>query len=71
MPDKKFTVMVIKVFTGLEKKVKDLRDNFHEEIENKKEQIRVEECNNRNEKLLDGINSKLANAEHISDLEDS
>ena len=31
MPDKKFTVMVIKVFTGLEKKVKDLRDNFHKE----------------------------------------
>lgn len=35
-PDKEFKIMVITMFTGLEKKVDELIENFNKDIENKK-----------------------------------
>ena len=34
MPDKEFKVMLIKIFTGLERKVKELSETFNKVIEN-------------------------------------
>ena len=34
MPDQKFKVMIIKILTGLEKRIKDISEIFSKEIEN-------------------------------------
>ena len=34
MPDKQLKIMVIKIITGLKKRVDDLSENFYKEIEN-------------------------------------
>lgn len=47
-PDKESKVMVIKIFTGFEKKVEDLSETFNKEKGNIKESIRHEELNDRN-----------------------
>lgn len=36
MPDKKFKLLVIKIFTGLERNVDELSKNFSKEIKNMK-----------------------------------
>ena len=36
MPDKKFQVMILKILTGLEKRVEELNESFDKEIENVK-----------------------------------
>lgn len=72
MPDKDFRIMVIKIFTGLEKKVEDLSVIFKKEIENiKKNQSQI---NNSITKIntIEGINSRSEDVEEkISELEDS
>ena len=47
MPDREFKVVVIKIHSGLEKRVEDLSELLNKEIENiKKEPIR-DELNNK------------------------
>ena len=43
--------MIIKIFTGFERRVSELSENFNKDIENiKKEPVRAEEYNNWSEK---------------------
>lgn len=45
MPDKEYKIMIIKMFTRQERRVKELTENFNKEIENIK-RTRVEGYNN-------------------------
>ena len=51
MLDKEFKIMVIKMLTGLERRVYEFCENFNKEIENtQKKPLRAEEYKNCNEK---------------------
>ena len=63
MPEKTFKVMIIKMLTGLEKRMEELSKSFNKKMENIKELIRVEDHDNGNKSTLEGINSTLADAE--------
>ena len=73
MPDREFKVMVIKILTGLKKKVGDLSKTLNKETEKmKKSQSEMKNSITEVKGTLDGINSRLEKAEEqISNLEDS
>ena len=73
MPDKEFKVMIIKIFTGLEKRMEDFSETFNKEVENiKKNQSELKNTITDIKHTLERINSRLEDGkEHISDLEDS
>ena len=61
MPDKEFKVMIIKILTGLEKRVEDISKTLNTEI--KKKQSEIKNTINEIKNTLDGINSRLEEAE--------
>ena len=61
MPDKEFKVMIIKILTGLEKRVEDISEIPNKEI--KKKQQEMKNTINEIKNTLDGINSRLEEAE--------
>ena len=71
MPDREFKVMVIKLFTGLEKGVEDLKETFNKERENfLKNQLRMKNWVTEIKNTLEGINTLEKSEEHIHKLED-
>ena len=67
MPDREFKVMVIKILTGLEKRVEDISETLNNEI--KKNQSEMKNTINEIKNTLDGINNRVDEAEEsISDL---
>ena len=56
MPDREFKVMIIKIFTGLEKRVKDISETLNNEIKENQSEMKntISEIKN----TLDGINSR-------------
>ena len=67
MPDREFKVMVIKILTGLEKRVKDMSENLNRGIRNNIAEI---QRTNIIRNMHDGLHSRLKEAEgQINDLE--
>ena len=64
MPDREFKVMDIKILTGLEKRVEDLNKTLNKEIKNtEKNQLEMKNSITEIKNTLDGINSRLEEAE--------
>ena len=64
--------IVIKILTGLEKRVEYLSEALNKETENiKKNQSEMKSSITEIKNKLKGLNSRLEEAEHISNLEDS
>ena len=56
MPDQEFKVMIIKILTGLEKRVEDLSETFNKETENiKKNQSEIKNSITEIKNTLEGI----------------
>ena len=71
MPDREFKAMVTKILTRLGKRVEDLSEILNTETEKKKEP-EVKKSTTKIKHTLDGIHSKLQEAEEwISDLKDT
>ena len=67
IPDREFKVMVIKILTGLEKRVKDMSENLNRGIRNNIAEI---QRTNIIRNMHDGLHSRLKEAEgQINDLE--
>jgi len=62
MPDREFKVMIIRIFTGLEKRVEDLRENLNTEIRNNIAEMKGSINEMRN--TLDEMNIRLEEAEN-------
>lgn len=70
MPDKEFNVMIIKIFTKLERRGEDRSENFDKGIQYIN-RPGVEEYITEMKNTLDGINSRLMEGEEwFSNLED-
>ena len=61
MPNREFKVIIIKVLTGFEKKVEDISETLNTQI--KKNQSEIKNRINEIQYTLDGIKSKLDEAE--------
>ena len=72
MPDEGIKVMIVKIFTRLERRMEELSEAFNKEIENiKKNQSELRNTITEIKNTPGGINSWLEDAkEHISNLED-
>ena len=60
-PDREFKVVVIKILNGLEKRVEDISETLHKEI--KKNQSEMKSTIIEIKNTLDGINSRLEEAD--------
>ena len=69
MPEREFKVMVIKILTGLEKRVEDLSETLYRVRKCKEEPI-TKNSITETKNMLDGIHSRLEEVEQINDLED-
>ena len=72
MPDTEFKIIVSKILTGLEKRLEDLSEVFHEEIGNiKRNQSDMKNSITEIKNTLGGINGRLEEEEErVSILED-
>ena len=69
MPDGEFKAMIIKILTGLEKKVENISETINTEIRNNIADIKWSISQVRN--MIDGINSRMEEEEEqIDGLED-
>ena len=70
MPDREFKAMIIRILSGLEKRMKNLNETLNTEIRNNRGEIKGSINEMRN--VLDRINSRMEEAEEpTSDREDS
>ena len=71
MSDREFKVRIIKILTGLEKRVENLRETLNKEIDHtKKNQSDMNNSITEITNTLDGINNRLEKAEEwVSDME--
>ncbi|VFV39055.1 Hypothetical predicted protein, partial [Lynx pardinus] len=71
MSDKEFQVVIVKIFTGLEKRVKDLSETLKKEIEHiKKNQSELKNTMTEIQNKLQAINGSEDAEECICGLED-
>lgn len=61
MPDREFKVMIIKILTGFEKRVKAMNETFHAEVRSNISEIKG--LINKVRNTLEGINGRLEKAE--------
>lgn len=69
IPNNKLKVMVIKILTGLEERAEDLSKTSTKRQKTKRNQSDMKNITKINN-TIDGISSRLQEAEQISDLED-
>ena len=68
---KEFKALVIRILTELEKRINKHSKNFNKDLENvKNNQWELNMKTELNWNTLEGINRRLGDTEHISDLED-
>ena len=75
LPEKEFRVMIVNMIQDLGKRkeawIEKIKEMFNKGLETKEQTNSDEQCNNQNEKRLEGINSRITEAEEqISELED-
>lgn len=68
LPDKEFEVMVIKMFTWLERRIDEFSENFNKEKE-KMKKTGLKNTITEMKNTVEGISSRLEDAEQISNLE--
>ena len=66
--DTEFKAMIIRILTGLEKRVEDMSETLNTEIRNNIAEIKGSINKMRN--MLDGMNSKREEEQEINDLQD-
>ena len=71
LPEKEFRIMIVKMIKNLENIMEKMQESINKDLEELKDK-HTETNNTINEiiNILEGINSRISEAEHISELED-
>ena len=72
LPEKEFRVMIVKMIQNLRNRMEKIQETFNKDLEElKSKQTMMKNTINENKNSLEGINSRITEAEEwISDLED-
>ena len=71
LPEKEFRVMIVKMIQNLGNRMEKIQEMFNKDLELKSKQTMMNNTINEIKKSLEGINSRITEAEEwISDLED-
>ena len=71
LPEKEFRIMIVKMIQNLGNRIDKMQETFNRDLELKRNQATMKNTINEIKKTLDGINSRITEAEEwISDLED-
>ena len=72
LPEKEFRIMIVKVIKNLESKMKKMQESINKDLEElKNKHAETNSTITEIKNTLEGINSRISEAERISELEDT